>query len=314
MYLPRPLAGCVLVPVILVTLAACSSLEVALGLRVRLDKLPVTSIAASLADKGNPGPVAALAPGTSARLVIVATTQDGKQLVTAGAGHGKVLLDSFIFTPTLVQLGKRGKVTLPADPRISDGKVASIHITTVGHPEVATDLDISVRYDAAFVANFSGSDGSRGFDGTDGLDGLAGADGTSSPPDPNTGLPGPAGPGGNGSSGGNGGDGSDGGDGSPGADVHVYLRLKPGTDGVLQSKVTAGGRDSYYLIDGHGGSLRVMADGGAGGAGGLGGRAGRDSPTGWRGRMDWPDSMGGADRTVPPALSRYTSIPRLNHF
>jgi hypothetical protein len=83
-----------------------------LGLRTRLDKLPVTSISASLVSKSNAQPVTSLAPGHSAQLVVVANTADGKQLVTAGAGHGKVLLDSFVFTPALLQIDSHGKVSL----------------------------------------------------------------------------------------------------------------------------------------------------------------------------------------------------------
>ncbi len=108
----------------LVDLGGCSELGVLLGMRTRLDKLPVTSISSSMVGKA--GPITALAPGGSARLVVVATTQDGKQLVTAGAGKGNVLLDSFVFTANLAQVDKRGKVSLPADPRITDGKVPII--------------------------------------------------------------------------------------------------------------------------------------------------------------------------------------------
>ena len=284
-------AGLVLLPVLLMTLAGCSDLAVALGLRMRLDRVPVTSISASLVGRGSPAAIPALAPGASARLVVVATTSDGRQLVTAGAGHGRVLLDSFVLTSDLVQFGKGGKVSLPADPRVSDGKVASIHIATVGHTDVVTDLDVAVRYDVAFVANYSGVGGMKGLDGTNGLDGSSGFDAAPSMPDSTTGMPGPAGQGGDGGNGGNGSDGGAGGEGSPGATVHVWLRLKPGTDHVLQAKVSGNARDSYYLVDGQGGSLTVTADGGAGGAGGSGGRAGR----GGSGGLGQPSGMTGMD-------------------
>lgn len=271
--------------------AGCSDLAVFLGLRTRLDKLPVTSISATLVTKKTSQPVTALAPGHAAQLVVVASTSDGKQLVTAGAGHGKVLLDSFTFTPALVQIDSHGKVVLPADPRISEGKIATLHIDTVGHPDVVTDLHIAIRYDVPFVANFSGAAGSNGFDGTNGSDGLAGSDGTPGLPDPATGLPGPEGPGGNGGNGGDGGDGSDGGNGAPGAAVHVWLRLESASGPLLQSKVSGGGRDLYYLIDPNGGTLKVTADGGAAGAGGSGGRAG----SGGRGGSGNPPGSNGLD-------------------
>ncbi len=291
-------SGLVILPFAMLVLAGCSNLAVFLGLRTRLDKLPVTSISASLVTKGSVQPVTALAPGHAAQLVVVANTADGKQLVTAGAGHGKVLLDSFLFTPSVVQINSHGKVSLPADPRISEGKIANLHVDTVGHPDVVADLHIAVRYDVPFVANFSGAAGSRGFDGTDGLDGSQGSSATPSPPDPTTGLPGPEGPGGNGGNGGNGGDGSNGGDGAPGAAVHLWLRLESTSGPLLQAKVSGGGRDLYYLIDPTGGTLKVTADGGAGGAGGSGGRAGRGglggsgSPSGFNGLDGLPGSDG----------------------
>src|ERR1700722_8204603 len=197
----------------LVDLGGCSELGVMLGMRTRLDKLPVTSISSSMVGKA--GPITALAPGGSARLVVVATTQDGKQLVTAGAGKGNVLLDSFVFTANLAQVDKRGKVSLPADPRITDGKVPIIHIAAVGHPDVVADLDIGVRYDVPFVANLSGTDGANGIDGFNGLDGSSGTNAMSAPPDPITGMPGPQGAGGSGGSGGQAGRGGAGGLGNP---------------------------------------------------------------------------------------------------
>jgi hypothetical protein len=57
------------------------------------------------------------------RLVITATTADRKTYVTVGPGHGKVLFDSFTFAPVLVTVNKKGKVSLPSDPRISETQV-----------------------------------------------------------------------------------------------------------------------------------------------------------------------------------------------
>jgi hypothetical protein len=291
-------SGRAILPFAVLACTGCSNLAVFLGLRVRLDKLPVTSISASLVSKGSVQPVTALAPGQAAQLVVVANTSDGKQLITVGAGHGKVLLDSFLFTPALVQINSHGKVSLPADPRISEGKIATLHLDTVGHPDVVADLRIAVRYDVPFLANFSGAAGSKGFDGTDGLEGAQGASAMPSPPDPTTGLPGPEGPGGNGGNGGNGGDGSNGGDGAPGAAVHLWLRLESASAPLLQAKVSGGGRDLYYLIDPNGGTLKVTADGGPGGPGGSGGRAGRGglggsgNPSGFSGLDGRPGSDG----------------------
>jgi len=249
--------------VALLALEGCGSIQVVLGLKTRLDKVPVTGLSVSLA----PGP--GLAPGMSARLVIVATTNEGKQLVTVGPGHGKVLFDSFAFESTIVQVNNKGVVSLSADPRISDRRVPHVHVTVVGHPDVQADLDIPVRYDVDFVANFSGR---AGFNGADGLNGMAGSDGASGSNDPNN----PS-PGGNGSDGTDGGNGQDGGPGEPGDAVHVWITLTYGSPRLLQVRVVNLGlsHEQFYLIDPNGGTLAVEADGGPGGRGGSGGIGGR---------------------------------------
>jgi hypothetical protein len=262
-------------------LAGCSSIEVALGLRTRLDKLPVTSLSAVLV----PGP--GLGPGKHAALVLTATTSDGKVYVTEGAGHGKVLFDSFTFTPTIAAVTNKGIVSLPGDPRVSENLAPHIAITVVGHPDVVTDLDIPVRYDVAFHAHFSGKAGANGFDGLNGSDGSAGTDGSAPAGDP-TGQP---------SSGGNGTDGSDGQDGDngqpgqPGDNVHVWLTLQAGDHPLLQARVAGNKGEKLYLIDPNGGSLSVDANGGAGGRGGSGGRGGR----GGAGGSGFPPGLAGHD-------------------
>jgi hypothetical protein len=276
---------------VLLALAGCSSLAVWLGLRVRLDKLPVTSVAASMVSKRGGPAVNALGPGQSARLVLVATTQDGKQFATVGAGSGKVAFDNYTIESTIVAVSKRGTVSLSSDPRVSEGKVAHLHIITTAHPEVVTDLDIPVRYDIPFVANFSGSDGFAGIDGTNGLDGSSGSDGTPASVDPTTGLLGNPGPGGNGTDGGNGGDGGNGQDGSSAPPVHAWVRLESSAKPLLQIKVSGGSRESLYIVDPSGGSLKILANGGAGGRGGSGGRGGR----GGSGGSGFPSGFSGTD-------------------
>jgi hypothetical protein len=283
------ICGVVLVLTLLST-TGCSAIAVALGLRIRLDKLPVTAISASLVDKHG-ATVNALGPGQSAKLVIVATTADGKQFPTVGAGKGKVAFDNYTIDATLVPVNKGGKVSLSTDPRVSEGKSAHLRIAPVAHPEVVTEMAIPVRYDIAYVANLSGSDGASGLDGIDGLDGSAGTDASPPPVDPTTGAIGTQGPGGNGSDGGNGTDGSDGHDGAPGAAVHIWVRLESGTHPLLQVKVAGGGRESLFIVDPNGGTLRVLDDGGAGGRGGTGGRAGR----GGSGGQGFPSGFSGLD-------------------
>jgi hypothetical protein len=270
--------GCIgLVIFGLLALGGCGSIEVALGLRMRLDKVPVTALSASL----SPGP--GLGPGKSGRLVITATTSDGKQFVTVGPGRGKVLFDSFTFNATVATVNKKGKVSLPADPRLSEGVVPHIRILVIGHLDVIGDLDIDVRYDIAFTADFSGSTGSRGFDGSNGMDGSAGSNGSIDLTNPSAG--------GNGTDGSTGGDGGNGGPGQPGGNVHVWLTLKSGDHPLLQVRAASSKQEKLFLVDPNGGSLAVNADGGPGGAAGSGGRGGR----GGSGGSGFPPGLSGQD-------------------
>jgi hypothetical protein len=253
--------GCVFLA--LNALAGCSSIESGLGLRMRLDKVPVTAISVTLSP--DPG----LSPGKSGRLIVTATTSDAKQLVTVGAGGGNVLFDSFTLTATTVTVDKKGVVSLAADPRTSEGASPLIHVTVVGHPEVTADLNIPIRYDVAYAANFAGRTGSKGVDG---LDGLAGSSGSSL--DVSSPSAGPS-AGGQGGDGTNGEDGRNGGPGQPGEAVHVWMTLKGGDHRMLQVRAASKTHTQLFLIDPSGGSLTVNASGGAGGAGGSGGRGGR---------------------------------------
>jgi hypothetical protein len=284
-----------LVILVVVALGGCGSIEVALGLRMRLDKVPVTALSASL----SPGP--GLSPGKSGRLVITATTSDGKQFVTVGPGHGKVLFDSFTFDASVASVNKKGKVSLPADPRLSESVVPHIRIVAIGHPDAVADLDIPVRYDVAFAAHFSGSAGSSGFDGLNGLDGSAGSDGSIDLNNPSAG--------GNGTDGSNGGDGGDGGPGQAGENVHVWVTVKPGDHALLQARASSNKHEQLFLVDPNGGTLAVDANGGPGGAGGSGGRGGRGgsggsgSPAGFSGHdgrngFDGHAGAGGAAGTI----------------
>jgi hypothetical protein len=121
-------------------LSGCTELAVRLGLRTRLENVPVSSVSAALVSGRDHTTVNALGPGQSAALVTV---------------------------------NKGGRVSLPADPSLSEGKEGRVRVTLVGHPDVTTELDIPVRYDIAYQANFSGADGMNGMDGFAGLDGRA---------------------------------------------------------------------------------------------------------------------------------------------
>lgn len=265
-------------------LVGCSSLAVSLGLRVRLDQVPVTSVSISLVDRHG-DPVAALGPGQSARLVVVANASDGKQYASVGAGHGKVAMYNYTIAAAVVIMDKHDSVSLSPDPRASDGKVGHLHAVPVAHRNIAADMDIPIRYDIAYSADFSGADGLNGSDGLPGIDGSAGADGTPPTTDPATGAVTSQGPGGNG------GDGGNGADGSSGQAVHVWVRMASRTKPLLQVKADGGGQQSYYLVDPNGGSLKVIDNGGQGGRAGQGGRGGR----GGGGGSGFPPGFTGSD-------------------
>jgi len=266
--------------IFLLALSGCTAVKVKMGWKVYLAKTPITSIQASL-PKG-PG----IAPGEKSPLVVVVTEPGGKILQTEGQGKGKVMWKDLQVTATVATANQKGILTLPRDPRISDGKLAHVTITVPSHPDLRTELDIPVRYNYNFSSNFSGSPGSSGMNGSDGMDGASGSNGSTDPNNPS--------PGGNGS---NGTDGSNGQDGGPGGDappVQIRVAFRSGNHPLLQVGVSAAGHDRLYLVDPQGGSLTVKADGGAGGSGGRGGRGGRGG-SGGMGTPNGSSGMSGSD-------------------
>ena len=264
----------------LLVLGGCTAVKVKLGMRVYLAKTLVSSMQASLPK----GP--AMAPGEKTPLVAQFTQPDGKVLVTEGAGKGKVLWSDLTVTPTLVKVEKKGVLTLPHDPRVSDGKTAHVTITVPSHPDLHADVDIPITYDYNFVANFSGAPGTDGFNGSDGMAGSSGSMGSSDPNNPSAG-----------GDGGNGTDGSPGGDGGNGGNapaVQVAVTVRPGPPVLLQVSVSAAGKRRLYLVDPQGGALNVHADGGPGGSGGKGGRGGAGG-SGGSGSPSGNSGMAGSD-------------------
>jgi hypothetical protein len=259
----------------LLTVNGCASVQVHLGMKVYLDKTPIASMKVSL-PKG-PG----MGPGEKFPLVVTIAEPDGKVLQTEGAGGGKVMWKDLKVTATVASVSAKGIVSLAKDPRISDGKVPHIAVTVPSHPDIRADLDIPLRYDEKYAANFSGRPGSDGMNGSDGLAGSSGLPGST---DPN--HPSPGGDGGNGGDGSNGGDGGDGGDAPP---VQVRVAVRSGDHKLLQISVSAANRQTFYLVDPQGGSLTVKADAGAAGSGGRGGRGG----TGGSGGMGTPNGNSG---------------------
>jgi hypothetical protein len=300
---------------VLLALNGCSALQVKLGIKVPLAKIQVSTMEASLPK--NP----AIAPGEKSALVVTFTASDGKVWVTEGKGKGKILWSDLVVTSSVVTVNKKGIVSLAHDPRLSEGKTGHVTVTAQSQPGLHADLDIPLRYNVAFAANFSGVRGADGMNGSDGTDGMSGSDGSIDANNPS--------PGGNGT---NGSDGSDGQDGSPGGDapdVQIWLALRPGSSPLLQAGVLAAGhKERFYLVDPQGGTLTVTADGGAGGSGGKGGRGGRGGsggigiPSGSNG-MDGHDGRNGFDGsmgrgghitvTYDPQVKPYLSMLRLSN-
>ena len=258
-------------------LSGCAAVQVKLGMKVYLAKTPIASI--DVTQPKGPG----IGPGQSSPLVVEVTQPDGKILQTAGAGKGKVMWQDLVVTPTVVTVNKKGVLSLPKDPRKSEGTLPHVVITVPSHPELRAELDIPLRYDYNFVSNFSGSPGSSGMNGTDGSSGTSGSSGSMDPNNPS--------PGGDGTNGGNGSDGQDGGPGGDAPPVQVQVTLMPGSHPLLQASVAAAGHHRLYLVDPQGGSLTVKADGGPGGSGGRGGRGGQ----GGSGGMGSPSGSSGSN-------------------
>jgi hypothetical protein len=267
-------------------LTGCAAIQVKLGRRVYLNKIPITSIQAKQGDGHG------LAPGEKSPLVVTVTQPDGMVLTTEGKGHGKVLWKDLRVTPIIVNASKKGAVSLSRDPRISDGKLAHVIVTVPSHPDLRADLDIPVEYDRQFTANFSGRDGYSGTSGSSGMDGSTGSSGSTDLDHPSAG--------GDGSDGSDGSDGGRGGDGEDGPPVLVRIALRPGSHPLLQAAVVARGVGRLFLVDPNGGSLTVWDDGGSGGSGGKGGRGGRGgsggigSPSGSSGRDGQSGTDGGS--------------------
>ena len=128
----------------LLVLCGCGSVKVRLGLRASLDKGPVVSMEASLPK--NPG----IAPGEKSPLVVTFTEADCTVLVTEGEGKGKVLWRDLTVTANVVSVNKKGIVSLPRDPRISDGKMGHVTVTVPSHPTLRSELDVPLDITTTF--------------------------------------------------------------------------------------------------------------------------------------------------------------------
>jgi len=299
----------VIVPAVF--LAGCENLKIKMGMRLNVATLPVASMDLRLADPQG------VAPGKKDRLIVTFTAPGGQVWKTEGAGGGAIMWQDLTVTSTVVSADGSGNLSLPSDPRLSDGRTGHVVVTVPSHSELKAEVDVPLRYDQKYYADFSGNKGMDGTSGTNGTDGMRGSDGNTDP------LHGVAG--GNGTDGGDGGSGNNGSSGGDGADVHVWLASHPGSPNfgpasLIEAEVSSGKKDIFYLVDPNGGSLTVKSDGGQGGKGGKGGRGGRggDAGSGWppgsRGRdgLNGQDGINGFDGrggqitvTYDPAVAPY---------
>jgi hypothetical protein len=158
-----------------VGMCGCSSIKVGVGARVPLDKTTVTSMTAKLANGSG------IAPGQNAALIVELMRPDGKILVTEGKGGGKVRWKDLEVVARIVDVNQKGIVSLSEDPRFSEGKTGHVTITASSHPNLRAEFDIPIRYDATYIANFSGANGTDGMNGMDGMNGISGSSGSMDP-------------------------------------------------------------------------------------------------------------------------------------
>jgi hypothetical protein len=260
-------------------LSGCAAIQVhILKSKVYLNKVPATTMAVSLPQ--GPG----IAPGEKLPLVVAFTTPDGKVFTTEGAGHGKILWRDLKVSATVASANNKGVLSLPSDPRLSDGKLPHVSITAPSHPDLKAELDVPLRYDCSFAVTFAGISGFKGLDGTDGIDGTNGMMGSIDANNPQAG--------GDGTDGTKGSDGAKGEDGSDGPPVLVRVTLRERSQSpLLQIAVLTDRTVKMFLVDPQGGSLTVRSAGGTGGRGGSGGRGGR----GGSGGVGIPDGRNGSD-------------------
>jgi len=296
----------------ILTLSGCAIFQQ----RVDLKKVPIVSIQATQANGSG------IAPGDKSPLVVTVVQPDGKALTTEGKGHGTVRWKDLAVSSTVAAVNTKGVLTLPGDPRVSEGQLPHVSITVPSHPDVhAAELDVPLRYDRNYSVSFSGAPGSSGSDGMNGADGSSGSMGSLDPEHPSAG--------GNGTDGTNGTDGGNGDNGSDGPPVRVLVALRQAASGpLLQVSVSSGQTQKLFLVDPHGGSITITSAGGPGGSGGRGGRGGRGgsggigSPSGSSGSdglsgrdgMDgWPGKGGPIFVTYDPGAKPYVGAIQLRN-
>jgi hypothetical protein len=261
-----------------VVLAGCMQMKIDMGMRTNVAKLPLNSMEVHLNKPQGVG------PGQKASLVVSFAGPNGQTWRTEGAGRGAIMWEALTITSTIAAYNNDGTVSLPLDPRLSDGKTGHVVVTLAFNPALRAEADIPTRYDQAWYADFNGGSGSSGSHFSGGRDGS---------------------PGGN----------------APDVTIRLVMHpvANPGDRKLIEAEVEPEyGKETFYLIDPDGGSLSVSANGGPGGAGASSDSAGVDregiAVTG-RGLSgsDGPRGRGGKITVIyDPAAAAYLSVLQLS--
>jgi hypothetical protein len=160
---------------ILVSLAGCSSVAVWLGLRVRLDKLPVTAVSASMVSKAGGPVVSALGPGgDGSNGGDGGDGSDGQDGAAGGKVHVWVRLESG--TKPLLQIkaasGAHESLYI-VDPNGGTLKILA-NGGSGGRGGTGGAAGRGGSGGSGFPPGSNGFDGRRGFDGQSGRGGAAG--------------------------------------------------------------------------------------------------------------------------------------------
>ncbi|QDG51411.1 hypothetical protein FIV42_11860 [Persicimonas caeni] len=262
----RRLAVLALFASLALSLGGCAAIQKALGLKTDLQDKPVKKLELDLVG------TEALCPGASAPLIVTAVLDDGKRLMTEGAGQGKVTWDNYKIQTVGGQMARGGNFVIDGDPRVTLAKPAKIIVRSVHHPKKTVEATVPARYDCGFVANFSGQNGRNGANGRVGSSGRNGQSNQSSGSY--------AEPGGHGGDGQDGGHGQDGEPGQDADDVVVYVKLAEVPEGdkpllKVRAESQTSNHVEVFLVDPEAGGLKVVANGGHGGHGGNGGSGGK---------------------------------------
>jgi len=229
--------------------------------------------------------------GNAVQFKVVATLEGGNKLSTPSRGEsieGKLEFGAFEWGVDIGVVNAAGLLQLPGDPFAVVDRTVKVTARVAGKPEIASELELTPRFDCGGVAAFSGAPGESGRDGEAGRMGRNGQSGNSSTNATD------------GEDGSNGQDGSDGRDGGPGPNVEVSLGLvETKMHGQLVlvrvTPLGASAPAAYWVIDPEGEPFLVAATGGSGGSGGRGGSGGNGGFGGSNNIQDAGDGGHGGD-------------------